>query len=496
MRKAKKILPIIFLIIFLVFIFWSFTFAQETEVKYPQVGGAETPTQVKTALPKYINYLFALSLAIAGLIAFASLVYGGFRYIASAGSPVAMSDAKSQITAGILGLVILLVSFLLLRTINPQLVVLKVGPKEFEKGVILYNSLNCQGGPSPIGEEGKEFLRVRRSLSSLEEFNGKTQSVYFYNPGEEMEVYIFPNDGGFKPGNDPSFGSKDHAAGQCKDTGNIQSRSIVLYWKIPGVYLFEKTNYETPPEARLFISNSAAFEGFHDKIKSLMILPLKKKFCDIGVDIETGTPISCKTATDCDINRECLITMDVAKFGVILHENSDFEGDCQVFFTDNTNLANALCTNSGNGPYCKEPVKERASAITIFKQRLFEIPTGKGVTLYANYDFNEEEGGKDWNGKGQCGPYAPTEPTWIETCQCSEVEPGDECKPVLENPGGPIGGPKGSSIRIEGSYIALLFREDGRCEVFKSPGDVRLNGNHIGDDQARYMLVIPISKEE
>ena len=137
MVKNKKT-KLLFLFL-LIFLFLGATphhvfgggFAQKPlEITYPQIPGATTPITTKTALPDYIRYIFQLSLFIGALITFGSLIYGGVRYLTSAGSPSAQKDAQSQISAGILGLIILFTAYLILNTISPQLVAFKVSPLE------------------------------------------------------------------------------------------------------------------------------------------------------------------------------------------------------------------------------------------------------------------------------------------------------------------------------------------------------------------------------
>jgi hypothetical protein len=127
MLKSPKIkLLILFLLLFL-FLGASFILAQRPlEITYPQIPGAIAPATTKEALPDYIKYIFQLSLFLGALIAFGSLVYGGVRYLTSAGSPPGIKDAKSQISAGILGLIILISAYLILNTVNPQLVAWEV----------------------------------------------------------------------------------------------------------------------------------------------------------------------------------------------------------------------------------------------------------------------------------------------------------------------------------------------------------------------------------
>jgi len=124
----KKTFLILILIIFSALILSDFVLAQEEELEitYPTVPGAQTPTQVKTPLPQYVKYIFNFSIWIAGLVAFVAVLYGGVRYLTSAGDPTATADARDQIFAGILGLIIILSAYTILVNINPQLVVLRV----------------------------------------------------------------------------------------------------------------------------------------------------------------------------------------------------------------------------------------------------------------------------------------------------------------------------------------------------------------------------------
>jgi len=119
----------LFFLILLLFLFLgaSFILAQKPlEVTYPAIPGAPTPTGVKTILPDYIMYIFQFSLYLGALIAFSSFIYGGVRYLTSAGNLARIKDAKSQISAGLLGLLILASAYLILNTINPQLVAWEV----------------------------------------------------------------------------------------------------------------------------------------------------------------------------------------------------------------------------------------------------------------------------------------------------------------------------------------------------------------------------------
>jgi len=57
-----------------------------------------------------------------GIIALAAMVYWGVRYAASGGNASKTADARDGITQALLGLILLLSAYILLRLINPALV--------------------------------------------------------------------------------------------------------------------------------------------------------------------------------------------------------------------------------------------------------------------------------------------------------------------------------------------------------------------------------------
>ena len=125
--KTKKL----FLISFVVFLFsisiYSLVLAQDLEVDYPNIMG-EAPQTVQDGLPSYVKYIFNFAIAISGILAFGSLVYGGVLYITSGTDPSKLKSAKDQITGAFFGIVLLFASFMILVTINPKLLDFDFGP--------------------------------------------------------------------------------------------------------------------------------------------------------------------------------------------------------------------------------------------------------------------------------------------------------------------------------------------------------------------------------
>ena len=102
----------------------GFAFAQDRdlEVEYIEVEGKQ-PKQVTIPVSEYVKYIFNLLIWISGAIALFALIDGGFQFLTSAGDPGKLGEAKKQILAVFLGVIILLSSYLILRTINPELAI-------------------------------------------------------------------------------------------------------------------------------------------------------------------------------------------------------------------------------------------------------------------------------------------------------------------------------------------------------------------------------------
>lgn len=73
----------------------------------------------------FLEWLFPAMLAVATILAVLVLIFAGFKWMAGAVSPPQVEDAKKWIWAAIIGLSLALLSFLILKTINPDLIELE-----------------------------------------------------------------------------------------------------------------------------------------------------------------------------------------------------------------------------------------------------------------------------------------------------------------------------------------------------------------------------------
>ncbi len=431
---SKKIFLIL---IFISFLIGSFCFAplennslttfaqRELEIEYPTVPGVETPTTTKTTLPEYLRYIFTFAIIVAGLLAFGALIYGGIRHLTSAGDPTKMADARAQVTAGILGLIILLSSYLILNTINPQLVFPKKPPiQPAVAGIRIYTMEVCQED-----EEHPSFKIPPEGMKDLTDpdlnwgFDGrKIKSIEFLgNPGD-LTVSLWSNIE-FKGAET----TVDYPAGDtesCKQSGPdfplATYKSISLDWHLPGVYLYASDSC-VGDDYKIYQSSSATLPEFDNKTNSI-------KFIYGDKDPDTSEY--------------------KAKYAAILHEKENYMGWCDPFDQEPP-PASGWCKSVPGG----------VSSITVYLKPVGE-PVGQGVRF--------------WEDKNFLGRAIPSETTYYKD--------GDSDAHLADAPDVADFNDKTTSIEIGGHYVAILFdgaNFTGKCEVFMGR-DPDLRNNSLG----------------
>lgn len=170
----KKLFAIVIISIML-FGLADFALAQgrELEVDYPEIAG-EKPEETTTQVTEYFKYIFNFLIFISGVIALAVLTNAGFGYLTSAGNPEAINDAKSKIGAALLGILILFGSYLILTTINPDLVVFRLERlrpimSELSAGVLLCKEQpRMDSGDDAVLEAWKLMVEYKLTTPTIE----------------------------------------------------------------------------------------------------------------------------------------------------------------------------------------------------------------------------------------------------------------------------------------------------------------------------------------
>lgn len=134
---------------------------QKTPIIYtPQVplpGDSEEARALQSAKPvsenllgQYIVTIYRFGMWLAITLAIFMTMVGGFLWTIAGGNPSRVENAKSYITAALTGLIVALTSYLILQTVNPDLVIIR-SLKEVQRFT------NLAAAPSPTTLAGSNY---------------------------------------------------------------------------------------------------------------------------------------------------------------------------------------------------------------------------------------------------------------------------------------------------------------------------------------------------
>lgn len=146
-------MPKYYKFVFFIFILLIFLYSGSSvfalEAKYPPVPGLPRITN-NSELGDYIGYFFGLGMMAAGILAVISFAIGAIQLIMAASSPEMEKDGKDRMKGSLLGLVLTVSAFLILRTINPSFITPTLTPLPGVEGVFYFNGSDEK--PAPISE--------------------------------------------------------------------------------------------------------------------------------------------------------------------------------------------------------------------------------------------------------------------------------------------------------------------------------------------------------
>jgi len=87
-----------------------------------KISGGTCPKDWQTSISSYITRLYQFGLMISGLVALGVIMYGAVLYTLSAGNVASKEEGKEWMKSAIYGVVLLFGAYLILYTINPNLV--------------------------------------------------------------------------------------------------------------------------------------------------------------------------------------------------------------------------------------------------------------------------------------------------------------------------------------------------------------------------------------
>lgn len=133
-----------------------------------KVGEYKNGVMTSNLLARYVKAFYDYGMAIAGILAAIVLMGGGVLWLTSAGNDSRITQAKELIAGSITGVVILFSSWVILNTINPDLLNMKVIKIQVVEQIDL---ICCQY------DEGK-LLKEKAEMTTSEDCSSKGGKIY------------------------------------------------------------------------------------------------------------------------------------------------------------------------------------------------------------------------------------------------------------------------------------------------------------------------------
>ena len=129
---------------------------------------------VESNLPAFIQKAYSFSIGLIAIMAVIMIMIGGVKWILAAGNPGSIGDAQKTITAAVSGLVLALLSYAILNTINPNLTNLQMTNVQ-PVGRIEQSMHQCKylaDGSIVVREGGAEFTIIHDNTGALIDNSG------------------------------------------------------------------------------------------------------------------------------------------------------------------------------------------------------------------------------------------------------------------------------------------------------------------------------------
>ena len=232
-------------LIFFNLLFFAFSLVLAQEVNYFPIPRFPIAPTSGTPLPIFVKYLFNFGVITGGVIAFGVLIWAGISYLTSSGNVEKIGEAKEKARNAFIGLLILIFSYLIIVTLNPQLSILSEELEEIGYGIFL---IDTSGNKYFLSDKEKkcnysniEKIEFSPTERGFIEGSGKgiAQSIFFF-PQQDYQgnpaVCCLPSS---KNIGCNSITINGHQGAQLSGA-SIDARSVYIFWKEKeGVYFFD-----------------------------------------------------------------------------------------------------------------------------------------------------------------------------------------------------------------------------------------------------------------
>ena len=228
--KNKYLIFSAFLILFL---FLSADFAQATlEITYPPIPGLPDINTNNPGISEFVGYFFGLGIYIAGILSLISFTIGAIGIIGASatGDPSKRGDSMDRIKGAVLGLVLTLASFIIIRTINPTLITPSLTPLPGVQGVFYTNGTEKK----PIGIQVSDIAHRGEDLIK-NNFNSIIYDCSDATKAPALLIWEFPLPN-LESGNSKDLNATQVKKITCGQTEPLPQGSLRMAFETPGVY--------------------------------------------------------------------------------------------------------------------------------------------------------------------------------------------------------------------------------------------------------------------
>ena len=285
--------------------------------KYPVIAGITISDQSSAA--ELIIYFFNLAVAIGAFIAVIMVVMAGIEWMTSEGNPSKIESAKDKIKNTLLGVAVLLGSYVILNIINSNLTVINV------------RTLECLDGIKVETKDSKNKIKyncINQDMSDIG-FNILSTKDWSMNPDSIIRVFIYSEPDYKGTITSVNFG------------GDIKgAKSIYFEWNRPGMYLYSGTDFNNMPDPEGKISHpvftSTSIKKLSDSDFDNTVSSIKK------VDILSGGQSSW------------------VFYQAVVFEDPQYRGSCSF-------VGSSIPNMSQPSNYYTTPIKKEMSSLVVYK---------------------------------------------------------------------------------------------------------------------------------
>ena len=307
------------------------------------VLASSSPISETTTVTEYIIYLFDSIIAVGSFIAAAVLFTAGVDFISSQGDVKKISGAKTKIKNAFLGLIVLLSSFMILNTINPQIASISIDklPESTYEEVVIPEGSGVYLYDAPGYVSIIDSLRVTETMVNFSDskFTERTQSIKFVNPeGDQFKFGAVI----FAKNVNSQLGSGYDLRGNCSfilsDISDLDSA-------------FGKEN--NPPIGKNNLSSIIVFKTKTDPVSVTLYnsANCKKRSDEYGVQKDEENMCTINSSNGfVDLNVACpkfkgeVVSVQTSNNAGVLFKatKKDVAGRCQFFESNNNGCINTV----------------------------------------------------------------------------------------------------------------------------------------------------------